>query len=103
MLATELGLSRRPRLAGLASLSGGPLDEARWVARARDAPPILLAHGRRDPLLSFDAASRLAARLAEAGAEVTFVPFDGGHAIPADVIDRLAAFLARRLARAEGG
>lgn len=93
MLATELGLRARPRYAAVASLSGGAVDADAWVARAADAPPLFLAHGRRDPLLSYDAASRLHDRLAAAGARITWVPFDGGHAIPDLVVERLAAFL----------
>lgn len=97
MLATELGLRRRPRLAAIASLSGGAVDADAWVSRASDGPPIFLSHGRQDPLLSFAAAARLHQRLDAAGARITWVPFDGGHAIPDDVVRALAAFLREQL------
>lgn len=97
MLAMELGLRRRPPLAGIASLSGGALDADAWVRRGRRGPPIFLSHGRQDPLLSFDAASRLHARLDEAGARVTWKPFDGGHAIPDEVVQDLITWMRERL------
>ncbi|MCB9592951.1 MAG: dienelactone hydrolase family protein [Sandaracinaceae bacterium] len=98
MLATDFGLRADPPLAGIASLSGGPVDAETWIARAGSAPPIFLSHGRQDPLLTYAAADRLQARLSEGGAQVTWVPFDGGHAIPPEVVDQLTAFLRETLA-----
>ena len=91
MLAMEVGL-RSDRVRTIASLSGGPLNADAWVERADDER-VFLSHGRRDPLLRFDAAERLQRRLGEAGADVTWVPFDGPHAIPPVVVQRLGAFL----------
>lgn len=95
MLATEVGMAWERRAAGIVSLSGGPLDSHRWIARAARAPPILLSHGRFDPLLSFTAAERFSARLTGAGATVTWVPFEGSHEIPPRVIAALVEFLRR--------
>ncbi len=97
MLAMEVGLRSEPRLAGVASLSGGALDADAWVSRAAGAPPVFASHGRADPLLSFSAAERLTRRLERGGAEVTWLPFDGGHTIPPVVESGLVAFLARQL------
>ena len=44
-------------------------------------------------MVSFGASSRLARTLADAGLKVTWVPFDGGHEIPAEVVTALNAFL----------
>ena len=95
MLAMEVGLNARHRLAGIASLSGGPVGADTWVARASRAPPIFLSHGRRDPLLAFEAAERLHTRFENAGAQTTWVPFDGPHTIPPEVVERLGGFLRR--------
>ncbi|MCA9619938.1 MAG: hypothetical protein KC731_13025 [Myxococcales bacterium] len=42
----------------------------------------LVSHGEADPDLGFFAGRALADALAEAGAEVDWVPFDGGHELP---------------------
>lgn len=95
MLATEVGMAWEHRAGGIVSLSGGPLDSGRWIARAARAPPLLLSHGRSDPLLSFAAAERLRAQLTGAGATVTWVPFEGFHEIPPRVVSALVEFLRR--------
>lgn len=99
MVATDVALAWDARPAGLVVLSGGPVDEARWVERleGRAPPRVFMSHGRRDPLLAFSAAARLRERFAGAGSELTFVPFDGRHTIPPPVVDRLARFLADAL------
>jgi len=91
MLAMDVGL-RSDRVGAIVSLSGGPLDADAWLARA-EGKRIFLSHGRRDPLLAFGAAERLRRQLAQRGADVTWVPFDGPHAIPPVVVRRLVAFL----------
>jgi phospholipase/carboxylesterase len=99
MLAADAALEWAARPAGLAVMSGGPVEEGRWVRRLRErAPPfVLVSHGRRDPLLAFEAAARLRDRFARAGSAVTFVPFDGGHTIPPAVVAALADLLERAL------
>ena len=56
--------------------------------------PIFIAPGRRVSVLRFAFAERFAGKLKTAGLNVTWVPFDGDHEIPALVIQRLNAFLA---------
>lgn len=94
MLAADVALEWEHRPAGLVMMSGGPVDEARWRARMERAPPrVFQSHGRRDALLRFDAAERLRQHFEGAGADVTFVEFDGGHTIPDGVLERLVGFL----------
>jgi phospholipase/carboxylesterase len=57
--------------------------------------PVFLAHGRTDPVLSFEVGDRFRQRLEAAGLEVTWCPFDGGHEIPATVVVALNGFLER--------
>src|SRR6266542_2362529 len=50
-------------------------------------PRIFLAHGRDDEILSFEASGRhIAAMLERSGYDVTFRPFDGGHALKPEVV-----------------
>ena len=55
--------------------------------------PIFIAHGRRDPVLSFEKMERFQARLKAFGLNVTWLPFDGGHEIPVEVVDGVNAFV----------
>ena len=49
-----------------------------------------MSHGRQDPILPFSGAEALHEAFASAGADVEFMPFDGGHTIPESVLRRLA-------------
>jgi phospholipase/carboxylesterase len=97
MVACEVAFSSDEPLAALVILSGTPLDRAGWQSgmAKRKGLPIFMSHGRADNILPFDLAERLHGELVAAGLAVTFVPFDGGHAIPAEVITALGEFLAR--------
>jgi phospholipase/carboxylesterase len=98
MLATDVALALPKQPAALAVLSGTLVAEDRWRERQGRARglPVFLSHGRGDSILPFSMAQRLRAFLEDAGAEVTFVPFSGGHGIPAAVARELEAFLAQR-------
>jgi len=97
MVACEVAFSSDEPLAALVILSGTPLDRAGWKSRMakRKGLPVFMSHGRADNILPFDLAERLHAELVAAGLAVTFVPFDGGHAIPEAVVTALGEFLAR--------
>ena len=95
MLATELALSEGERFAGVVLLSGTLLCRDRWepMARAHAAGlPVLMTHGRRDPILPFAWAEDLRGVLEAAGAQVTWVPHAGAHEIPRLALEGFAAF-----------
>ena len=96
MLSGEVAFQTDQALAALVLIGGTTVNEAGWVERfaGRRDLPIFLAHGRWDGVLPFAIAERFASKLQAAGLNVTWVPYDGGHAIPAQVIQRLNAFLA---------
>ena len=98
MLALALALHSDRPLAGLALLSSALLAADQWVPRmaSRRGLPVLQSHGTEDVLLSYPAAEILCARMREAGMDVEFVSFRGGHEIPQRVLDSLGA-LARRV------
>jgi phospholipase/carboxylesterase len=92
-MSLELALSGPHRPAGVVALSGNALPrfDGKWRALADQR--VFVSHGRSDSILAFAQAERIAAQATGAGARVTFVPFDGDHEIPPDVIARLVAFL----------
>lgn len=95
MLATEVTLHLSENPAGLIVLSGTLLNETVWRERVsrRAGLSVLQSHGTTDPILPFTAAEWLRDMLTEAGANVEFIPFRGGHAIPMPVFERVAALL----------
>ena len=97
MLSGEIAFQSDQELAGLVLLGGTTVNEAGWVERfpGRRHLPIFIAHGRTDGVLPFEIAERFANKLKAAGFDVTWLPFDGGHEIPAEVITQMNAFLAR--------
>lgn len=102
MITTDLALRAEERCAGLAVLSGTLLTEPVWKEKAsrRAGLPVFQAHGRADPILPFGAAESLRDLLKDAGAQVEFHAFNGGHTITAAELDSLAAFLVRTLKKA---
>jgi phospholipase/carboxylesterase len=96
MVASDLAFTTDDDVAALVLLSGTPVDEATWrrgFARRRGLR-VFISHGRADQILPFAAAERFQRELADAGLAVTWVPFDGGHEIPGQVVAALNAFLA---------
>src|SRR5690606_24053583 len=88
-------------LAGLALFSGTLLGESVWVPKmpSRAGLPVMQSHGAFDPLLPFTLAEALRDRMSEAGMEVDFVPFRGGHEIPPIALQRFGALAQKALAR----
>lgn len=96
MMALERALRGPEPPRAVVMLSGGlprGMSESELDFARLSGVPVFVSHGREDALLPFSRAEQLAARAEEAGARVTFVPFDGGHSIPAIVRAELAAFL----------
>jgi len=95
MLALDAALHRDRPPAGLILMSGSLINEAEWRPRLASlrGVPVLQSHGRADPLLSYAAAEALRDLLRDAGAEVQWHPFVGGHEIPRIVVAAAGAFL----------
>ena len=97
MVSCQVAFASDEPLAALVILSGTPVDRAGWRTQMakRKGLPVFMSHGRADNILPFDLAERLRAELVDAGLAVTFVPFEAGHQIPAEVVVALNDFLAR--------
>lgn len=95
MLACDVMVSDPGAADGLVVFSGSRVAFARWrgASPSLRGLPVLVAHGRRDDDISFDAGRELAEWLKSAGAAVTWMPFDGGHEIPLQGWRALRRFL----------
>ena len=95
MLATEVTLQLDENPGGLVIMSGTLINQNVWRDRASHHKMlrVLQSHGTNDPILPFAAAGWLRDLLNQAGADVEFLPFSGGHEIPMTVLDRLESFL----------
>jgi phospholipase/carboxylesterase len=105
MLACDLAMRSERSPAGLVLLSGAPVAVPDWRALAptRKGLPVLMSHGRSDPILPFAGGEYLRDLLREAGLAVEFIEWNGGHGIPDGVLTRLGPFLAARAAEARAG
>lgn len=99
MLALDLALHLTRKPAALALLSSTLIARSLWVPKMSSLAglPIMQSHGHEDPLLSFEAAESLRDLLVAASADVTFVPFRGGHEIPSNVLSELSSLVTRAL------
>ncbi|MDX2020394.1 MAG: esterase [Deltaproteobacteria bacterium] len=96
MVATDAMLAAEEKPGALVILSGTMVAEAHWRKAMAHLPrkyPVFISHGRGDVVLPFRLAEHLAQALASCSDEVTWLPFDGGHEIPHEVIDGVSAFL----------
>src|SRR4051812_6078509 len=102
MLATDVVLRTQRPFGGLAILSGTLISHDEWLPlmSARTGLPVVQSHGRSDAVLPFAVAEQLRDELSAAGLAVEFVPFNGGHGIPAAVLEALTTLI-RRVADAE--
>ncbi|ADO69593.1 alpha/beta hydrolase [Stigmatella aurantiaca] len=99
MVTTDVTLRLEEAPAGLCILSGAPIAQTEWKARAanRKGLPVFQGHGRSDAVLPFQGAERLRDLLTQAGLAVEFLPFDGPHTIAPEELEKLADFLVARL------
>jgi phospholipase/carboxylesterase len=99
MLACDFALREDRPLAGLALLAPTLVDEADWMPRLSRLRglPIAMLHGASDPVLPHSIGERLRDALRDAGADVSWLTFEGGHEIPDAAAGWLGALIARAL------
>ena len=95
MITTDVALKMDQPPGGLIVMSGTLVCEEVWrkLAQKRGVMKIFQGHGRSDPLLSFNAAERLKKLFVEAGLDHKFLPFDGFHEIPEEVLLHTSKFI----------
>ena len=99
-IALQTGLRHPNRLAGVIALSTYlPLDDslAAEAAGANKATPIFMGHGLEDPIVPLRLAELSKAKLDTAGYDVTWHTWPMPHAVCAEEIEEVSAFLARVL------
>lgn len=95
MLSLDYALRAEQSFAGLALLSGSitAIDEWQPLFAKLRGVRVVQSHGRADPILPFAAAERLRDLLKAADADVRWVEFNGGHAIPQSSLDALGKLI----------
>jgi phospholipase/carboxylesterase len=95
MIAADVAFTTDEPLKALVILSGTFVDEAGWTKGMahRKGLPVFICHGETDDILQYKIAIRLRDAMEKAGLRVTWVPFDGGHEVPAKVVTALNTFL----------
>jgi phospholipase/carboxylesterase len=81
-------------------MSGALIARSEWseLAAKRAGLSVVQSHGAYDPILPIVAGERLRDLLKGAGLLHTWVPFGGGHEIPAPAVEAVSAFLEKQLA-----
>jgi phospholipase/carboxylesterase len=95
MLSLDVALAAAPAVDKVAALSGVMLADSLGALKTPrpKRPPVFVSHGRRDDMLAYKGGEKAKELLERHGYQVTFHPFDGGHAIPPDVVEGLRKFL----------
>jgi phospholipase/carboxylesterase len=104
VMSYATGLSRgRPVPAGILAFSGFLPTVEGWQPDLppRRGLPVLIAHGRRDPVISVEFGRTAAARLADGGLDVDYRESDVGHTIDAGAVQAAGSWLSRTLAPPE--
>jgi phospholipase/carboxylesterase len=96
MIAADVAFTTDQPLKALIILSGTFVDETGWTKgmAQRKGLPVFISHGRKDDILQYGIAIRLRDAMKKAGLQVRWVPFAGGHEVPAEVVTALNTFLA---------
>jgi phospholipase/carboxylesterase len=83
--ALSVGLSNGDIFSAVLAFSPGFLVVLQSVGR----PRVFVSHGNEDPILPIDSCSRaFVPQLRNAGYEVMFAEFDGGHTVPPEIADQ---------------
>lgn len=99
MLTCDALLHTDYAFAGLVQLSGNLLAREVWspLIDKRYGLPVFQSHGTQDDILPNIGAERLRDALSQAGLDVEWHNFQGGHEIPELVLRRLSVFITGRL------
>ena len=106
VMSYAVGLGRgRPRPAGIIAMSGFIPQVSGWEPEfdGREGLPVLIHHGRVDPVIGVDFGRRAAEFLRVAGLAVKYVETDSGHWLPPEILPRIRSHLVEALAEDQPG
>ncbi|MGK7911182.1 MAG: alpha/beta hydrolase [Synechococcus sp.] len=92
-MSLRVGLGLVPRLAGVICLSGFWVGEPEIECPNEPLPPVLMVHGRRDPVVSIAYARQARSKVEDLDVNVQFHEIDAMHEIPAEAIALMGEFL----------
>ena len=100
VMSYAVGLGQgRPSPAGIVALSGFVPTVEGWQAEldTRSRLPVLIHHGRNDPIIDVSFGRRAHQLLDQAGLDVDYLESDAGHSLPAELLPRLRQFVEQAL------
>jgi phospholipase/carboxylesterase len=92
--AVALGQGR-PSPAAILAMSGFVPTAEGWTPKlcGRNGLPVLIHHGRRDPVIEVGFGRRAAQLLKRSGLDVTYIESDAGHWLPPEAVEQAASLL----------
>jgi phospholipase/carboxylesterase len=89
----------RPAPRGIVAMSGFIPQVEGWSPQLehREGLPVLIHHGRNDPVIEVDFGRRAAELLEDGALDVTYLETDAGHWLPPEAAHEAAAFVQRHL------
>jgi phospholipase/carboxylesterase len=105
VMSYAVGLGEgRPSPAGIMALSGFVPTVEGWRAEldTRRGLPVLIHHGRNDPVIEVSFGRRASQLLGDGGLEVDYLETDAGHWLPPEILPRLREFV-RGISDGPGG
>ena len=100
VMSYAVGLGQgRPSPAGIVALSGFVPTVEGWQPEldTRSRLPVLIHHGRNDPIIDVSFGRRAHQLLDQAGLDVDYLESDAGHSLPAELLPRLRQFVEQTL------
>lgn len=99
MIAANVAFEYQDYVKGLIIMSGTFVDKNLWdtqIVKNKELK-IFQSHGFSDPVLPFSNAEKLASYLKDNFTDSAFIPFQGGHEIPMEVIQQLNLFIETKI------
>lgn len=98
VMSYAVGLGEgRPSPAGILALSGFVPTVEGWSAEldSRQGLPVLIHHGRQDPIMEVGFGRAANETLKAGGLDVTYLETDAGHWVPPELLDDFEQFVTR--------
>ena len=95
MLASNFLEKNAELVDGLILFSPSGRLREKLTGEIKEKPLVFLSHGRKDKVLPFSGSVELNKKLTQFQYQVDWLPFDGGHSIPREVLVGVSGFLTK--------